>query len=350
MNIQDIKQDFIVFMENRKEFFKPVQNGWYRTRCPYCGDTQKNLREGHFYIKIDPFNDYIMGCNCFKCGHHGVITEETIELLGGDQEIRQKINILNKNSKKIDKKQVVQEERILYFDYKLPKPKRGKKIDYIEKRLDLDFSEMELSKFKVITSLYDFISENNIKSYPFNVQQLKSLEDHYIGFLSNGNSHILFRDITEKENMSWVKYPISEKSLSNKVFYSVTANIDIFTQEEITINLSEGVMDAIGIVKHFNMDKDNIMNIALTGKSYDVMLSRLIHLGLIGSNITINIYSDNDAMFGNKKNAYTTSMEKYKKTLSKYKALYKKINVYYNMKSIDYGVPRNNIALTKKNL
>lgn len=348
MEIQEIKQDFIAFMESRKEVFKPVQNGWYRTRCPYCGDTQKNLREGHFYIKISPYTEYIMGCNCFKCGHHGIITEETIELLGGDQELRQKINILNKKSKKIDKHQIIQEERITYFDYTLPTPVRGKKTDYIENRLGVELSERDLRDFKVITSLYDFISENNITSYPFNTRQLKILEDHYVGFLSNGNSHILFRDITEKEDMSWVKYPITEKSLVNKVFYSIAANIDIFTENEITINLSEGVMDAIGIVKHFHTNTENSMNIALTGKVYDVMLSRLIQLGLVGSNITINIYSDNDEMFGNKKNAYATSMHKYKKTLSKFKPLFKKINIFYNMKSIDYGVSKDKIALSKK--
>lgn len=346
---RDVKIEFLNFLRNREEYFRPVHDNWYRTRCPYCGDTQKNLREGHLYINIDLENNYKMGYNCFRCGAHGPITEETIELMGGDPDLKQKVSVLNKTSKDIGKQYKPEEDKLLYFDFKQPQIIRGKKTEYIENRLGRKFTIDELSDMKVITSLSDFISLNKINKFPFTYQQMNVLEDHYVGFLSNGNSHILFRDITDKESHPWIKYPIQKESLRNIVFYSIKNEIDIFTDKEITINLSEGVMDAIGIAYHFDMQKENIMNISVAGKKYNNIIYKLIGLGLVGSNITVNIFSDNDEMFGNKKNNYHTTLAYYKKALRKYTPLFKRINVYYNMKNKDYGVRKEEISL-KKNM
>lgn len=344
---REIKEEFIRFLEDREEFFKPVHDNWYRTRCPYCGDTQSNLREGHFYINIDLENDYRMGFNCFRCGEHGTINEETIDLMGGYSELKQKIGILNKHSKVLDKRQLMSEDRLLYFDYKLPKPTKGKKIDYVENRLGLSFSEAELGDIKIITSLSDFVQLNKIKEFPFENWQLQRLEDHYVGFLSNGNSHILFRDITDKEHTSWIKYPITKDCMRNMPFYSIASIINPYTSDEITINLSEGVMDAIGVGFHLNQLKENSMNLAVLGKKYELMIYRLIQLGLVGSNITVNIYSDNDKIYGNKKNNFHTTMEYYKKSLKRFCPLFKRINVYYNMKAKDFGYPKEKISIQK---
>lgn len=352
---KEIKQTFLLFLENRGVFFKPVHDGWYRTRCPYCGDTQKSLHEGHFYIKINLYDDYVMGFNCFRCGETGVINEETIELMGGSSDLKKDINILNKKSKRINKKQVISQEKLMYFDFKhsFPnrnKPYQDKKIRYIENRLNIDLSDNDISNFKIITSLSDFLKINNIKEYPFERTILNKIESKYVGFLSNGNSHIIFRDITDSEKFFTIKYPITKECMANKIFYSVKNDINIFTKDSITINLAEGVMDIIGVVKHFNQNTENTMNISVTGKYYNIMINRLVQMGFVGSNITINIYSDNDMMFGNSKNAYHTTMEYYKQFLSKYKYLYKGINIYYNMKAKDFGYPKENISIIKKKL
>lgn len=348
MNATKIKEDFILFLKQREVLFKPVHNGWYVTRCPYCGDTQKNFREGHFYMKISPENNYVIGYNCFRCGEHGVLNEETIDLFDGDQTLRQEISFLNKHGKKVDKTQIISEERLVYLNYKLPPVKVNNKIKYIEDRLGVTLSEKDYSDYKIITSFRDFLVYNDIKTLYINPQKCRDIEDHYVGFLSNGNTHILFRDITEKEEKSWIKYPICNESFMNKCFYSVASVTDVFTNDDIIINLSEGVFDSIGITKHFNQNIDNTMNIAICGKKYQLVINKLISLGLVGKNITINIYSDNDEKYGNKKNCYTTTLPYYKKALSIYKNLFKKINVYYNMKGKDYGVDKGLIILQKR--
>ena len=199
---------------------------------------------------------------------------------------------------------------------------------------------------KVITSLYDFLIANNIKISPFTKQQRMLLERDYVGFLSSGNSHILFRDITEKNKFSWIKYPIDEESSKNKVWYGLSCEIDIFTDDEITINMSEGIMDIIGIRTHLGMNKPNTMNIAITGQNYNSMILHMIAIGLVGGNVTLNIFSDNDKMYSDNNNHAST--EKFhRRYLEKYKPLYKNINLYYNMKSKDYGVKKESIALKK---
>ena len=61
-------------------------------------------------------------------------------------------------------------------------------------------------------------------------------------------------------------------------------------------------------------------------------------MGFVGSNITINIFSDDDG-------TYDTSMKFYKEKLQLYKYLYGKISVHYNILSKDVGVPADQIAL-----
>lgn len=351
----EIKEEFIRFLEARPVMFKPVHDGWHKTRCPYCGDTDKSLREGHFYIMINLYDEYAMGFNCFRCGETGVINEETIDLMGGDDTLKQDINILNKKSKRVNKKLIIAEEKLLYFDFIQPEVDKSKeyqrqKLQYVEDRLGIVLSDEDIHDYKIITSLDAFLKENDIHEYMLEKAILYNIEKNYVGFLSNGNSHIIFRDITEKQKFQSIKYPITKDCTRNKIFYSVTGEIDLYTTEEITINLSEGVLDTIGITEHFHQKKPNTMNIAVTGKYYGIMISRLIQMGLVGSNITINIYSDNDKMYGNKNNSYTTSIDYYKKTLGKFKSLYKAIYVFYNMKAKDFGYPKEKISITKKKL
>lgn len=344
----ETKIKLIEFFRNNQEIFKSVRDDWYLTRCPLCGDTKKNLSEGHFYMKINPNDNYAIGFNCFRCGEHGILTDEILELFGASTELKQNIIHLNNVSKKIDKKTIIDNNKLLYFNYYAPEVKIGDKTKYIDNRLGIKFTSNDYKDMKVITSIYDFINVNKLKTSSFTNSQLNILENDYVGFLTNGNSHILFRDITDKHSEAWIKYPISKKTMENKVFYSLRGNLDIFTKDDIEINLSEGIMDAIGITYHFNKNHINTMNVAITGKRYEVMIYRLIQLGLIGSNITINIYSDNDWMFGNKKNNFNTTKEFYKKCFDKYKPLFKSINIYYNMKSKDYGVPKSQISIKKE--
>lgn len=309
------------------------------------------MNTGHLYIKIDPNDNYPVVYHCFRCEESGILREDTLELLEIDNAyLKSSMSTLNKTSDKLDTRNINNEIKSVHFDFKLPQISYGPKTQYIENRLGLKFDEKDYKKMKVITSIYDFLHLNEITSVPFARNFLERFEDHYVGFLSYGNSHILLRDITNREKFSWIKYPICPESRDNRLFYIMSGQIDLFTPEDITINISEGVMDILSVNYNLGYDKDNTMNIAVTGKYYNKIILFLIDKGIIGGNIIINIFADNDEHFGKHKERqlkdyYSTTLPYYKKLFDNYKHLFKEVNLYYNNIGKDVGVPRDKISL-----
>ncbi len=346
MTNKETKLDLIHALANRDVYFKQVNDVEYRTRCPFCGDSDKKWT-GHLYIRINPDDNFNPVFHCFKCEESGIINADNLSTFDiDDVNLKANLSTLNKTSKKVDNKNISSGTRNKYFDYQLPEIKRGKKTEYIEKRLGLKFNEEQFKKMKLVTSLRDFLILNRIKKLTCKNQIAYMLEDHYVGFLSFGNSHILFRDITDKEHIKWIKYPITEESKDNRLFYSMEASIDVMSTEQLTINLAEGVLDTLSACYNLGFNDSNTMNISVSGKYYDRLLLYLIDMGLVGSNITINIFSDNDEMY-NKKNNNPTTIEYYRNLLKNYKHLYGQVNVYYNLAGKDIGVPRQEISLKK---
>ena len=195
----------------------------------------------------------------------------------------------------------------------------------------------------------DTSSDNDIKNITCDVGISNKIEDHYLGFLTFGNSHILFRDVSGKEKYRWIKYPITNESKQCRAFYSVESVVDIYTKEKIVINLSEGVMDILSAYINLGYDGDNVMNIAVCGKHYVGVLMKLVNMGFVGDNIEVNIFADNDKDFNNKNNNPTT-VEYFRYIMKKIRYLYGSVNVYYNTINKDIGVPLKEISLKKYRL
>ena len=334
------------YCDENDVYYRDVDSIRILTRCPFCGDSD-NQKHAHFYIICDPDVNNNAGYKCFKCGESGPFTDETLSAFGiNDPNLKSGIITLNKTASKIDKKRYMEETTIRHFDYQIPSIYRGNKVAYLEKRLGRTFSDEELRRCKVITSLHRFLDANQIHSYTVDKYMLNLLERDYIGFLSYGNSHILFRDITEKNHCSWFKYRISDESSGNQVFYSVATEIDPLTPEPITINLAEGIMDVLSACFNLGYDKENTLNVCVSGNHYEKFLLFLLDLGFVGSNVTINIFADNDAVF-NPKAKKQTDESYFRRIFSRMSYLYKEVNVYWNIKKKDIGYPREDIRLKK---
>ena len=222
----------------------------------------------------------------------------------------------------------------------------GKEITCIKNYLKLN---ARISTINKVNSAEESLILNNIKSITCDNRWAHIIEYHYVGFLTFGASHILFRDITEKEEYKWIKYPITQESKQCQAFYSIESEVDIFTDEKIIINLSEGILDITSAYLNLGYNESNTMNIAVCGKHYVGILSKLVNMGFVGENIILNIFADNDKTFNNKNNKPTT-IEYFKKVLNKMKHLYGEVNIYYNTISKDIGVPRQEISLQKYRL
>jgi hypothetical protein len=342
MNIRDYKINFIDFLFSRPEYKRRVTKDLYLTRCPFCGDSKTSYHTGHLYIKVEPESDSKMVYYCQKCQEHGVVNKELIVLLGGTQNIIDGVTSINKLGKSV--KNNSDDKQFKYFDLKLSdvvNPAYRRKIDYIENRLDVAIDNTLQSRLKIVTSFYDFFVMNNIKKAMFPNDLMNTLERDYVGFLSVGNSHILCRDITDKYKYPWLKYPIFPESKNNNVIFSYATSIDVFSSEPITVNLAEGVMDTIGIKEYFYKDQ-NTVDISVCGQNYYATIKYLVSIGLIGKNVSLNFYLDNDKSF----NGRDTSLPKYVKDASE--SLFGNVSMYLNVKGKDYGVKKNEIILNKK--
>lgn len=344
MTNKDIKLNFLTQLQQRGIWIKQISDDQYVTRCPFCGDSS-DPTHGHFYIKLNLNNNKRMVYHCFKCPAGGSVTKDVCERLNiEDTSMLGDIEILNRTSDKEDKKKIMGES-INIFNYKIPEIRLGPKTDYIKDRLLYPFTIDDYRNMKVITYLSDFVKENNIKALQCERNIAEMLDKYYVGFLSYGNSHILFRDITGKMKIPWIKFPITKKSEENRIFYSLSTDIDVFTKEDITINLCEGVMDAISICYNLEFNKPNTITIAVTGKYYEPILIYLIGIGLCGDNIHINVYADNDKKFNSKNKAGDTNLEFYQKLFRRFKYVFKDIKIYYNIVAKDCGYPKSMIVL-----
>ena len=346
MTNKQVKLDLIEALAMRGIYFKQVNDVEYRTRCPFCGDSD-NPNTGHMYIRINPDDDFNVVYHCFKCEESGIMTADVLSALDiDDVDIKSGLYTLNKTAKRADNKNIISGIQNIYFDYKLPEIKLGKKTEYIENRLGIKFTKDDFKKMKVITSLKDFLILNNINSITCDRYIANAIERDCVGFLSFGNSHILFRDITNRGAIRWFKYPITNESKKNRLFYSMSGSVDPLSTDKIQINLAEGIMDTLSECYNLGYDDSNIMHISVSGKYYDRILLYLIDLGLVGSNITINIFADNDAQYNNKNNN-PTDINYFRNLLKKYKYLYGEINIFYNTMGKDIGVPKEEINLKR---
>ena len=299
---KEFKEKFIEALMNRDDSYTIQKSSTqYLTRCPFCGDSN-DYKKAHLYIKVDTEDESPIVYNCFRCPAGGVVNKDVLNELGiFTEELQDGIKSFNKNTDKYDKKRINGGIQLINFNYKLPTPKLGYKTDYLSRRLGRQFSIEELENMRVITSLREFCLLNNIRELTCPENYAYIFERDYIGFLSYGNSHILFRDVTGKYELPWIKYPITHKSKENRIFYSIPNDIDIFTEDTITVNLTEGVFDILSVYSNLGYNKPNTINIAVTGKYYEPILYYLIDLGIIGGNVIINIFSDNDKDFNPKK-------------------------------------------------
>lgn len=347
MTNREIKLAFIDSLYGRGEYIRQVNDIQYRTRCPFCGDSKSNLNTGHLYIKINPDDNYPMVYHCFKCEESGVVDDNLLLALNiGDINLKSNITTLNKTSDRIKGQKFLTDDEIINFNYKLPEVKDYNKIKYIEERLGCNLYIEDIEKFKIITSLRDFLICNNIKEITMENYICHNIEKNYVGFLSFGGAYILFRDITNTQQYKWIKYPVTNDSRGCKLFYSISNSIDIFTRDNININLSEGVLDILSAYKNLNYNNSNDLDIAVCGKQYLYVLNTLNSMGFVGSNINLNIFSDNDEIFNNKNNN-PTNIEYFKKLLHKNKYLYNSTNIYYNLIDKDIGVTKDKIKLKK---
>lgn len=315
-------------------------------RCPFCGDSHKNLNSTHFYIKIDVNNnEEPVLFNCVRCDTGGVLSPQVMRMLEvHDIHINSELTSYNKKAVKSIYRSIGLKDNELKLKIQ-PSVQmdntyiRNKK--YIENRLGRSFTFEELEKLKVVLKFSDFLKFNKIEQITCHPKKAIMLNNDYVGFLTVRNEFINFRQVenNNKYGRRYEKYKVVPNLDNTRKFYSIPNQIDLMTPEPIVINIAEGVFDILGVFYHLHDGvQHNMIHVAACGAGFINVILYFIKKGIVG-NVIINLYSDSDR-----------SPQEYRKLYNQIKPWVHEINLFYNEKEKDYGVPLNRIKLIKKKI
>lgn len=325
--------------ESLKDKLTLVANDQYKARCELCGDSSTNISKKRFYVKFNFEDDSIpIEYNCFNCGESGALTPKVLrEFNVYNLNLNSGLISLNKTyDKKKGKKKLTDK-----LDYKVPLYDDSKgiyrdKLKCFNNRMGLKLDYKDLQHLKAVFDFSSFIKYNEIDKVNINKNDAIVIEKDYLGFLTTMNDCIMYRNIRDNKNPKHFKYKI-EKDVESFKFYTIPSQIDILSKREININISEGVYDILGVYYHINKCNNvNHIYAAVTGASYNSVLEYFFDKGVFGSNVIVNIYSDDDK-----------KINWYKKLINRNKLWYGNINIYYNRLNKDCGTTKKNIDLFK---
>jgi len=350
MEVEEIENNVKNFiLEQKKPAYQTSNRKEIRVRCPYCGDSQKNRNDAHFYIEMKiPFKFY-----CQRCNTGGILTQDTLKdleifdsslsvsliegkkisrKLSGIKKIeaapfKKKINNKTDTLSKYIKNNIFMDEN----DFSL----LFKTTNYFNERFKTSFSKEYLEeKFKCILSPFNFFKKNNIftdlSKYNFN---------EAIGFLSSDNSYAIFRDISNLQKTRYYNlniFPYENGSINSKI-YNIHSDINVL-EEKVNLIITEGIFDIIGVFIHFYLGKEeekNTIFAAACGKSFLAVIQNFVRLGFLDFNLII--YSDADVSINFYKNLKNSSV--YLRNMP--------ITIFFNIKEKDFGVSKDKISLKK---
>lgn len=338
--------DFKVELWERLMDIRPkrkVNDSLLSIRCPFCGDSRKNLESTHLYIKIEMKEDMPVVFMCHRCDTSGILTPSVLRSL--------EINELNLNSgliryNKSALKNIPFQLGVINnnFNFKVPTPdpndeRNIRKKEYYEGRFGVSTSFEELVELKTIFKLGDFLRHNEIEKITSSKEKAISLNNDYLGFLTAKNEFINFRKVYDSKFKRYEKYSILQNIDNTRKFYTIPNEIDLLSNKKVTINIAEGVFDIHGVYHHlYEKEKNNMVYAAVCGAGYVSVIKYFIKMGII-DNVDVNIYSDDDRH----PNFYRALVKELKPWVNR-------VELFYNDKSKDFGVPKRDIKVIKKKL
>lgn len=302
--------------------FRRISNNQFRMRCRYCGDSQTDLSASHMYIKCTFDDESPILYNCFKgnCNAHGKVDSNFLKLV--EVEIPEMSLMDNRLFKKIP---TIKDTNV---DILTGSPDMdSKQVNYIEYRLGSGLTIEDYDKFKIVWNMDEMRNYINNKR----IKHILPNNNDSISFLSDDKSVLLTR-FFHNHNIGWKKIKLFNNE--NRSFYTIKGLIDLFTTDNITVNIAEGVFDVLSIYKNFS--EGISVYVACLGSDYEAGINYIIAKGFIGSNINVNIYVDADI-----------NDKILKHNIKEYKWLFNSISIIKNINSKDVGVPISDIQLKK---
>lgn len=326
-NIESIRK---ILLENVHPSYQTTDKSEVYVRCPFCGDSKKDSSSAHLYISMKPPFLY----HCKKCDSRGALNPEllrdlqvfnndiSLHILEANKMLQnKKIDFINIKKKKIE----IPEE---------PDSFTEAKAKYFNNRFKKEFSnEYLVKKFRAVLNNTEFFKKNYIY-----VSQYDRFDfNNSIGFVSSDNSCAIFRDTTGQQEKRYYNLILDKSNPYASKIYNIAAGIDVLS-EEMNLVVAEGIFDIIGVYEHFykgKVDESKYIFAAVCGKDYNAVINKYIRMGFL--NLKVTVFSDADI-----------NIEYYKNMFSKNKFIKgNQIEIFYNTIGKDYGVPFEQIKLSK---
>ncbi len=303
-----------------------INDQQYRIRCPICGDSKKDPKDSHCYIKCSYNMSEPLLYNCFLCNSHGIIGRWFLYKLGIDEGVVKQVKESSYNKVKYIHNANV---NVITGEPKMD----SVQVRYIEDRLGTGFTYEDYDRFKIIWNI------RNIKQYVTDNNLLHVMPNNRntISFLSDDKTTMFTRTFFSSENdHQWRKLKFIPHN--NYSYYIIKTSIDLFSRSKIVVNIAEGIFDIISVYKNFN-DGENSVFIAALGSDYIGALDYIIMKGFVGKNIDIKVYIDQ---------GINEELLEYR--LSSYKWMFNNIYVYKNIIGKDVGERIEKIKLREKRI
>lgn len=334
--MDQLSQELVRELKKLKVYNLTASQNEISVRCPFCGDSKKNSRSSHFYIKLnrkenEPFLYY-----CQKCQVKGILNSEILKKLQlNDLDLILDITDLNKNVK-LDNKRNNTRKRVIKINNGKPNKFSLRKYDYFKNRLGINIEFDKLKDYKIVLNLYDLLDYNHIETLTNNNEKLCNyIDKNFICFLSYDNNYLVCRNLDKESKFRYYNYNITGNYDETKKFFVIPNKIDILNPE-LNVVIAEGIFDIFGIYFHVkNQYKENTLYIAANGTGYKGIIDFLLSEGFLKLNL--EIYSDADQ-----------NIEKYKFIKNDYYMFLNDFHLYYNSIGKDYGVKKEEIRIIEK--
>ncbi len=288
-------------------------------RCPFC---ETNKRKNHFHLWID-LRSPIWNCFHAGCpGKSGTINKLLKKIDGKDNsekyidkdKIKEYFKEKNEFFKSSYKPQNIITPDINENEFKL-------KEFYIRSRLK--FYNFNLNIIKgLIFDVDKFIKINSIDLDETSIKLKNYLQTNFVGFLTENNSTVIFRNIDSKSTFKHFKLSLQENKFLD--YYKISSN----KNNEKTIVLGEGVFDILSeyIFDYLNLKYDvRLYASALSAKYGELIKSIIFHEQIFNPNVII--ISDSDV-----------KLNYYKILKNEVKFCIDKLIIFYNKNGKDFNV------------
>lgn len=338
-NLIDELQQYLA-AEGKLAYFNSARNE-LTVRCPFCGDSIKNLKHGHMYIAtVAPYSYF-----CQRCETKGFLNFESLrefQVEGTELAIKinRSANVAIKSTTKKDKDtdlSLLGKRNLMLPSYNENSKIFQRKLKYLETRFGRELSVKDLAFMKVIMNYDDFIDLNNLR----NLEKFYDKDDYHrdlrlflrrysVGFLSTDTNYVTFRHTKLPSNNRRYYTESNNRPVDiGSRIYTIHNKLDLMAPT-LNLVLAEGPFDigSVWLNMYDRLKSPNTVFGAVNGRAYKLFINTMLRMGFF--KINLDLYSDAEIPLNHYK--YSLDFQ-----------YFNSIKIHYNTHSEekDFGVAKN---------